>query len=581
MAMSAVARATTRRAPRAFLPGEPWLDSAGRRIEAHGGGILLHEGVYLWYGEDHAHGVGNAAGIRCYSSRDLLRWDDEGLALPATALPEQYRASGACERPKVLFCAATGKFVMWAHLDCGQGYTAAEAGIAIADRPQGPFTLVRRGRPIRHDFGQAEDRYEQRSRGPTYRDMALFLDDDGSGYVFYAAEGNKTLYVSRLARDFTWVEEPAVEGRTWARVLVGMEREAPAPFKHAGRYHLLSSGCTGWAPNPGLHAIAESPLGPWRIVGDPCRGAGAETNYRSQPTFVLPAPGKPAGCFVYLGDRWIGHRLQDSSHVWLPFHLGDDARVQLDWHGRWDWSLFDGAGGSRLRAPAKPRVSGGSLTWKAVPGAQVYRVHRNGQDVGTTSATRFALPPALPGRAYAWTVVACAVGREPSPPSPSVVVATPGARDCWLSDLEPDAWSQGWSVLRRDQSLLQEQLRLSDGDYQHGLATHAVSRIVYRLAGAYGRLTTRVGFDPGAASHPGLVVCRIYGDGRLLADGGPMVATDAPRDLSADLAGVHELVLAVEDGGRGHDYGWACWCDPRLTVGSRRSARRPAGRRRS
>src|SRR5262249_17442133 len=34
-----------------FAPGQVWLDTEGHAINAHGGGILFHEGVYYWYGE--------------------------------------------------------------------------------------------------------------------------------------------------------------------------------------------------------------------------------------------------------------------------------------------------------------------------------------------------------------------------------------------------------------------------------------------------------------------------------------------------------------------------------------------------
>ena len=45
-----------------------------------------------------------------------------------------------------------------------------------------------------------------------------------------------------------------------------IDREAPAPFKHAGKYHILTSACTGWGSNPALHAIADHPLGPWTVL---------------------------------------------------------------------------------------------------------------------------------------------------------------------------------------------------------------------------------------------------------------------------------------------------------------------------
>ena len=39
-----------------FRPGELWLDDKGIPINAHGGGILLHDGVYYWFGEHKVEG---------------------------------------------------------------------------------------------------------------------------------------------------------------------------------------------------------------------------------------------------------------------------------------------------------------------------------------------------------------------------------------------------------------------------------------------------------------------------------------------------------------------------------------------
>lgn len=53
----------------------PWRDIAGKRIEAHGGGLLVHDGVYFWYGESAKilapAGYGYSEGISCYSARYL------------------------------------------------------------------------------------------------------------------------------------------------------------------------------------------------------------------------------------------------------------------------------------------------------------------------------------------------------------------------------------------------------------------------------------------------------------------------------------------------------------------------------
>jgi len=323
-----------------FHPGKVWLDTDGKPIQAHSAGILLYGGIYYWYGEDKTLGNFNQTGISCYSSRDLYTWKHEGVALPKSAMPEDFRDSGIVERPKVVYNPATRNFVMWMHLD-DRSYSVASAGVATSDSPSGPFRFLRSFRPIRYDFGYpAADRTRQAELGSTFRDMNLFVDDDGRAYVFYAAEGNPTMYVARLNADFTGVETPGVQGVTWQRILVGQSREAPAPFKNRGKYYLLSSATTGWNPNPASYAVADNIFGPWTVKGNPCAGAGAETTFDSQSTYVLPAPGNNAGDFIYMGDRWFKDNLADSRYVWLPFRVRNDGSFALEWRDEWNLADF-------------------------------------------------------------------------------------------------------------------------------------------------------------------------------------------------------------------------------------------------
>ena len=78
-----------------FQPGQVWNDTDGNPINAHGGGLLYHEGTYYWYGE-YKKGETvlpewatwecyrtDVTGISCYSSKDLMNWKFEGIVLPA------------------------------------------------------------------------------------------------------------------------------------------------------------------------------------------------------------------------------------------------------------------------------------------------------------------------------------------------------------------------------------------------------------------------------------------------------------------------------------------------------------------
>ena len=76
-------------------PGSIWKDTDGNPINAHGGGILYHEGTYYWYGEfkgDSTYRLdwvktwecwrAEAGGVACYSSKNLTDWKFEGKVLP-------------------------------------------------------------------------------------------------------------------------------------------------------------------------------------------------------------------------------------------------------------------------------------------------------------------------------------------------------------------------------------------------------------------------------------------------------------------------------------------------------------------
>jgi hypothetical protein len=331
---------------RDFTPGAVWLDTAGTPIQAHGGGLLLHAGVYYWYGEDKTLGDHNRTGVAVYSSRDLYNWKREGLALKKEDVPETFRDNGVCERPKVLYNALTKQFVMWMHLDDAR-YLVASAGVAVSSTPVGPFRFVKFFRPVSdiHPSGAAPfakgDRAHQDELGGTYRDMNLFQDDDGRAYAYYSSEDNWTMYVVRLSDDYLGAALPQVEGQTWARVLVHRQREGAAPFKFDGHYYLISSGCTGWAPNAATYAVADHVLGPYVEHGNPMRGPDAEHTFGAQSTYVLPAPNGPPGAFIFLADRWNPKQLGDSRYIWLPFTIQSDGTFTIDFRERWDLSVLE------------------------------------------------------------------------------------------------------------------------------------------------------------------------------------------------------------------------------------------------
>lgn len=348
-----------------FTPGELWLDNDGVHINAHGGGILYDNGKYYWFGEHKTEGdAGNMAnvGVHCYSSDNLYDWMDEGIALEVMPEGSGSDIEKGCilERPKVIYNAKTGKYVMWFHLEPkGAGYTGAKSGVAVSDKVTGPYRFIEAVRPNAGywPFNYSEEQKNIPDRtadaaftggslsapadslnivkrdfagGQMARDMTLFVDDDGTAYHIYSSEENSTLHIAKLSDDYT------KHTGEYGRFFVGRFMEAPAVFKKDGKYYMMMSGCTGWSPNEARSAVSESIFGDWKELGNPCIGDGNELTFRSQSTYILSVQGKDQ--FIYMGDRWTPENAIDGRYIWLPIRF-EGERFILEWKD--SWSLAD------------------------------------------------------------------------------------------------------------------------------------------------------------------------------------------------------------------------------------------------
>ena len=349
--------------PPAIRSGELWPDDAGFHINAHGGGILKYGDTFYWYGEHKADHTSSAlVGVTCYSSKDLLHWHNSGIALSVTDEPGHDIERGCIlERPKVIYNNVTKKFCMWFHLELkGMGYSAARYGVAVADRPEGPFKFLYSQRadagtwPV--EFGEKElsvvdtlnaENFKQEwtpawlkavdeglilkrdfPTGQMSRDMTLFVDDDGRAYHIFSSEENLTLHIAELTADYLHHT-----GR-YTRVAPAGHNEAPAIFKHDGTYWMITSGCTGWEPNEARLFSSSSIWGPWEQHPNPCRGPLAEKTFGGQSTFIL----KAEDTIIFMADIWRPRHPSDARYIWLPIEF-EDGKPVIRWRDEWIPSL--------------------------------------------------------------------------------------------------------------------------------------------------------------------------------------------------------------------------------------------------
>lgn len=293
-------------APQKITNGTQFTDTSGNPVHAHGGGVLKVGSYYYWFGE-HRNADNTFRYVDAYRSTDLKNWEFRNHVLTEASDPEL--ATANIERPKVMYNASTGTFVMWMHKENGTDYSEARAAVAVSDTVDGDYTWKGSFRPLGQHMS---------------RDITVFTDTDGAGYMISAARENYDLQIYRLTADYTGIA--SLVANPWP----GGHREAPALFKRGGVYFMLTSGATGWNPNQQQYATATSIAGPWTAM----KNIGDSTAYGSQTAFVLPMQGTSGTSYLYLGDRWgnsFGGTVNDSRYVWLPLTFTNSTTMSMAW----------------------------------------------------------------------------------------------------------------------------------------------------------------------------------------------------------------------------------------------------------
>ncbi|CAL9593509.1 RICIN domain-containing protein [Streptomyces sp. enrichment culture] len=311
-------------APQAVLNGTQFTDTSGGPVHAHGGGMLKVGSFYYWFGE-HRNADNTFRYVDAYRSTDLKNWEFRNHVLTQATDPELALAN--IERPKVMYNAATGKFVMWMHKENGTDYGEARAAVAVSDTVDGDYRWLGSFRPLGQHMS---------------RDITVFVDGDGAGYMVSAARENYDLHIYRLTADYTGID------RLVANPWPGGHREAPALFQRNGVYFMLTSGATGWRPNQQQYATARSLAGPWSAMTD----VGDSTAFGSQTAYVLPVQGTSGTSYLYLGDRWgnaFGGTVNDSRYVWLPLSFPTATSLAMSWYPE---VTVDTAAGTVVGTPA-------------------------------------------------------------------------------------------------------------------------------------------------------------------------------------------------------------------------------------
>lgn len=230
----------------------------------------------------------------CFSSKDLITWTKHSNILDTTEVKWAKRAMWA---PAVL--RKDNKYYLFFGANDVHEGEIGGIGVAVADRPEGPFKDLL-GKPLINDI----------VNGAQPIDQFVFQDKDGAYYMYYG--GWRHCNVVKLNDDFTGLL-PFEDGEIYKEVTPDSYVEGPFMFIKDGKYYFMWSegGWTG--PDYSVaYAISDSPFGPFDRVGtilqqdmDVATGAGHHS--------VMHIPGTEEYYIVYhrrpLGDDGRDHRV--------------------------------------------------------------------------------------------------------------------------------------------------------------------------------------------------------------------------------------------------------------------------------
>ncbi|MDN4502804.1 family 43 glycosylhydrolase [Alteromonadaceae bacterium BrNp21-10] len=205
-------------------------------------GLLQFESTYYAYCTYTPDFPMMKRGIRLYTSKDLVNWQDRGFALKNADSwgTSRHWAPDVVEK--------NGTFYMYYAVD-------ERIAVATATSPLGPFVQQKQV-PMQPDSIKI--------------DAHVFKDDNGKQYFYYVGFDNGNhIWGAELNDDMHTVKTDTMTHliapvESWETDMANVA-EGPVVIKHKGLYYMTYSGSHFESPHYSIgYAVAEHPLGPWK-----------------------------------------------------------------------------------------------------------------------------------------------------------------------------------------------------------------------------------------------------------------------------------------------------------------------------
>ncbi len=224
-------------------PGNPVIK---HKYTADPAAIVYNDTVFLYAGHDQADQKRNFYDLRewlVFSSTDMVNWKE--YPVPLSVKDFKWAKADAWAAHVVY----RNKKFYWYVTVTHDSIPGKSVGVAVSDRPTGPFKDARGSALITNDMTT------DISIDWDDIDPAVFIDDDGQAYIFW---GNTTCHYARLKDNMI-----ELDGHI-NTIQLPFFTEAPWVHKKNGWYYLSYAY---YFPEKTAYAMSRSIEGPWEFKG--------------------------------------------------------------------------------------------------------------------------------------------------------------------------------------------------------------------------------------------------------------------------------------------------------------------------
>ncbi|SDW15898.1 glycoside hydrolase family 43 protein [Paenibacillus sp. CF384] len=248
--------------------------------------------------------------LDAFHSSDLVEWTKVSNVLEMSSISWGKRALWA---PSPI--ERDGKYYLYfAANDIQSNDELGGIGVAVSDRPEGPFRDAI-GKPLIDKFYY----------GAQPIDPHVFIDDDGTAYLYYGGWGHCNIV--KLNEDMVSLDT-FEDGSTFVEITPDHFVEGPCMIKRNGLYYFMwAEGGWGEPDYSVAYAVSPSPMGPFERVGKILQ-QNAEIATSAGHHGIIEVPGADEWYIVYhrrpLTETDRNHRVLCIDRM----HFAEDGSIE-------------------------------------------------------------------------------------------------------------------------------------------------------------------------------------------------------------------------------------------------------------